>query len=64
MNLDRLGRPNPLVGRLLLYTRRVEMYFSPDQLSEIDRMAKAKGCTRPELIRTYITWGLEVDNNK
>lgn len=61
MNTDRLGRPNPLVGRPLLYAERIEFYLSPDQLTEIDEMAKAKNQTRPELIRTYIEWGLEID---
>lgn len=60
MNLDRLGRPNPQVGRLLLYTKRIEMYFSPDQLTELNKMARRKRMTRPELIRIYIEWGLEM----
>lgn len=64
MNHDRLGRPNPQVGRVLLYAERIEFYLSPDQLTEIDAMAKAKNVTRPELIRTYIEWGLELDSKE
>lgn len=64
MNPDRLGRPNPLVGRPIFYMYRVELSLSRDQLLELDQMASAKNQTRAELIRTYITWGLEVDSKE
>lgn len=64
MNPDRLGRPNPQVGRPVFYIWRIELSLSGDQLLELDHMASAKNQTRAELIRTYITWGLEVDSKE
>lgn len=62
VKLDTLGRPNPGVapdfGAELL-TKQLKIRINEDDFNNVFHTARAKGVSMSELIRTYITWGLE-----
>ena len=44
-----------------LYTASVTTWMTPEMLEELTVYAKKHRCSRPEVIRTFIEWGLEVE---
>jgi hypothetical protein len=41
--------------------RAIMFRVSVDDSAAIDRIAKRDNCSRAEVVRTFVTWGLDVD---